>query len=557
MSSVPVPAPSRRAAWILGPIQDLTLFIATPVLVVPAVLLALLRFESEQIRTFVLAFGAMGHNLPGMLRAYGDRALFRRFRWRFVLAPLVFFGVTLAFALQRSNAIVLLALLWAVWHAWMQVYGFLRIYDARVGSIDRRTAQLDFAMCCTWFGGALLLSDTRLYYVQEILIDFGVPPMTIGVIHALRIGTAVWIAIATGAYLWHTAARARAGAPPNNVKHLLMLTSVGMWWCAHFAMQDVLLGLIMFEVFHDVQYLAIVWLYNRRRVDTDPEVGGFARSLFRNSWGMIGVYIALVLAYGGFVPIARSAAGSDTAAALISTVILTSALLHYYFDGFIWKVREKSTRQALGLDSSSGHENRAVPAHVLKWLCFLVPCGFLWLMAQPVDPLDKAAALATSTPDSAEAQFKLGEALNFMGRHRESLPALERSLVLLPNAPAVARNLALARLEVGKELLAEGRRERAQKLLAKAHAVAPEVVGIDLNNAGLELLRKRELERAVAHFESALAVQPDLAIAHLNLALAYRDTGRRDLAIRHARRGADLRPGDPKVAQLLRSLEHR
>ncbi len=27
----------------------------------------------------------MGHHLPGMIRAYGDRALFQRFRWRFYL----------------------------------------------------------------------------------------------------------------------------------------------------------------------------------------------------------------------------------------------------------------------------------------------------------------------------------------------------------------------------------------------------------------------------------------------------------------------------------------
>ena len=39
---------------------------------------------------------------------------------------------------------------------------------------------------------------------------------------------------------------------------------------------------VLFEIFHDVQYLAIVWLFNRKRVDTDPQVGGFTRFVFRH-----------------------------------------------------------------------------------------------------------------------------------------------------------------------------------------------------------------------------------------------------------------------------------
>ena len=40
----------------------------------------------------VAAFASIGHHLPGFLRAYGDRELFRRFRWRFLLAPPLMLG---------------------------------------------------------------------------------------------------------------------------------------------------------------------------------------------------------------------------------------------------------------------------------------------------------------------------------------------------------------------------------------------------------------------------------------------------------------------------------
>lgn len=49
----------------------------------------------------------MRHNLPGTLRAYGDRALFRRFRMRLTRAPLVFAASCLLFAF-RGCVVVLL-----------------------------------------------------------------------------------------------------------------------------------------------------------------------------------------------------------------------------------------------------------------------------------------------------------------------------------------------------------------------------------------------------------------------------------------------------------------
>ena len=96
---------------------------------------------------YVTAFGAMGHHLPGMLRAYGDRELFRRFRTRFLLAPLILLGVCAAvFAFYDLDGLILVAVLWATWHAWMQVYGFLRIYDSKTGRVD--PARPDLTCMC-------------------------------------------------------------------------------------------------------------------------------------------------------------------------------------------------------------------------------------------------------------------------------------------------------------------------------------------------------------------------------------------------------------------------
>jgi hypothetical protein len=71
--SVPaVPAAgSRPKLWILDSWRDLILYVGTPLLLLPAFALAQTRWRPQDIYLFVAAFGAMGHHLPGMIRAMG------------------------------------------------------------------------------------------------------------------------------------------------------------------------------------------------------------------------------------------------------------------------------------------------------------------------------------------------------------------------------------------------------------------------------------------------------------------------------------------------------
>src|SRR5215469_13902648 len=91
------PAVARPKVWILSSWRDLVLYVGTPLLLIPAFALAEAKWSPDDIYLFVAAFGAMGHHLPGMIRAYGDRALFERFRWRFIFAPLFLLVTCIAF----------------------------------------------------------------------------------------------------------------------------------------------------------------------------------------------------------------------------------------------------------------------------------------------------------------------------------------------------------------------------------------------------------------------------------------------------------------------------
>jgi len=146
---------------------------------------------------------------------------------------------------------------------------------------------------------------------------------------------------------------------------------------------SVLVGIALFEVFHDVQYLSLVWIYNRKRVESDSSIGGFMRFVFRRSGALVGVYVGLVLAYGG-LSLSKSYVGIDAVKNILTGVVTASALLHFYYDGFIWKMREKSTRQSLGIaggtaDVSLGGFLPGWALHGAKWVAiFVIPLGILW-----------------------------------------------------------------------------------------------------------------------------------------------------------------------------------
>src|SRR2546423_10788053 len=139
---------------------------------------------------------------------------------------------------------------------------------------------------------------------------------------------------------------------PNPVKLVLLITSISFWWYCNNGVSNLLVGIALFEVFHDVQYLSLVWIYNRNRVEKDQNIGGFMRFIFRRSGSLVGLYLGLIFAYGSLAYF-NSQLQIETIKRVLTGVVSASTLLHFYYDGFIWKVRESSTRQALGLSGGT------------------------------------------------------------------------------------------------------------------------------------------------------------------------------------------------------------
>ncbi len=506
------PAVARKPSlWILDSWRDLVLYVCTPLLIVPIFVVAQARWSAEDIYLFVAAFGAMGHHLPGMIRAYGDRALFQRFKWRFVFAPIFLIVVCVMFFLWDLKGIVLIAFIWGVWHGMMQTYGFSRIYDAKVGSFAALTRRLDFALCGIWFATAVLLSSQRMTDTLEIYYSAGGPFIPPGLLRAAQQGLFALAIAVSGLFLANFIRMWISGKRPNPIKLVLLITSVAFWWYCNNIVASVLVGIALFEVFHDVQYLSLVWIYNRKRVETDSSIGGFMRFVFRRSGSLVGLYVGLIFAYGA-LGYFKSSIGIETIKRMLTGVVTASALLHFYYDGFIWKVREKSTRQSLGIGGGTADVSTTgfLPSwawHGAKWVAvFIIPLGALWFteVRAPRDKLERLASIVADLPGGARAHVNYATALQEAGRLDEAAEEFSTALRLNPGS-------------------------------AKAH----------VNLAGV-LVGKGKLEEAQTHFEAALRIEPNNAEYHSGYSFVLDQLGRTDQAAAECEAAVRI---EPKSAQ--------
>src|SRR5256885_6204973 len=541
--AVPAAAP-RTSLWILDSWRDLILYVGTPLLLLPVFALAQARWSPQDIYLFVAAFGAMGHHLPGMIRAYGDRALFNRFKWRFILAPLFLLAVCTAFFWWDLKGIMLVVFFWGVWHGLMQTYGFCRIYDAKMGSFAALTRRLDFASCVIWFATAVALSPLRMSDTLDIYYTCGGPFISPVLLHEFQ-QVMLWGAIAVSVlFVVHFGRMWHLGKRPNPVKAALLVTTITFWWYCNNGVANILVGIALFEVFHDVQYLSLVWIYNRNRVEKDSNIGGFMRFVFRRSGSLIGLYVGLVFAYGS-LSYFNAHLGIETVKRILTGVVTASTLLHFYYDGFIWKVRERSTRQSLGLaggtaDVSLGGLLPGWAWHGLKWVgVFALPLGSVWLWQThlAVPEVQRMAWVAEDVPDGAKPHFDYGSALKKQGKLDEATEQYKTALQFNPN-------YAEAHLNLGDALGGQAKFDAALPHMEAALRLQPNNGDFHLMYANL-LQRIGRNDEAAVHFETGIRLNPISADAHYSYAAFLAALGKNDECISEMRAVLRLKPNYP------------
>ncbi len=561
-----------RSAWILGPRPDGVFVLGAPVLALLVILPLSWWIPSEAIWLAVMTFGSVGHHVPGFLRTYADRSLFSRYRARFVVAPIVVFAAAWWFAGHDLHAVLLVSLVWSIWHGMMQHYGFMRVYDAKAGVIDRKAARMDLAVTVSWFALCLCYGSEQVGSILEGLASvglFGVPPALVRA--AGPIALLVTAAITT-AYLLHQRARYRRGEPVSVQKLVLLVSTAALLWFARVFTTDPFLSVALFEVLHDVQYLAIVWAFNRRVVDRGGGGGPLARALFRGGLLAPLLYIGLCGAWGGLAWFAHGLGEPSALERGLTALLVTSGLLHFYYDGFIWKVRQRAVRSGLAVGTQDADDDdRGRPRRDLLHLSiFVAVLAALYRSEQRADrpsDLQSAEAMLASVPDSMTARRNLGAALATLGRVEEAEAQLRAAVQLAPRVvethlvlarllidtdPEAAKRAARAALAIDPSrpqahVALAGAEQRLGQLPAAKQALRTAIALGDesaetLGMLGLVLARTSDHDEARRYLQRASLAAPHDVRFPFNLGLSYAGTGEWSEAMRAFERATELAP---------------
>ena len=380
---------SLRQNWILDPLQDTLFVIVAPVLVLLAAIVLFKTLGGLAATSLIIVAHiviTVAHHLPTFIRIYGDVELFQRFKWNFVLAPavpLLFSAGVLGYInymqypVEYFLYLYLMLALWDPWHFLRQHYGFMRIYDRPNAAPRRIAANMDLALSIVWFVFIMLASGAWLAdYLESLYESARIPALA-----ALPAGAAATLTrfasdaalLMTLIYAGYLAWCRHKGYFVSTAKVALCLTTFGVMYLTYTPNPWILdiapewtfkVGFATVGIVHMTQYLAIVWRYNRNLAQKPKRArtGWFQKLHSRGGWWIAGGYVLVCLLYGDIVTTKH--AGRWLMSVLLA-IGFTSTLLHYYFDGFIWKMRHQQNQENLvtriepAADASASNASRS------------------------------------------------------------------------------------------------------------------------------------------------------------------------------------------------------
>jgi hypothetical protein len=394
LSAAAQPRVRARQNWVLDPLQDSLFIIAAPLLSLALALLAIQRLGVERGAELVITAHivlTVAHHLPTFIRIYGDVDLFRRFKWSFVLGPVVplAFAITMLAYLNINDypveyilyLYVFLAL-WDPWHFLRQHFGFMRIYDRNNGAPQALAARMDWWLCTTWFVYIMVASAQwipdildDLYHTASLPVALLLPPTSLTVAAQLAGAAALAMTVAYAGYLawcW------RRGFVISIAKLALLGCTFGVMYLTYTPNEMILrlapawgfkVGFATLGIVHMTQYLAIVWRYDRRLAQQQRARTGWfgwlhARPTRWSAALAAAGYVLFCLAYGDAI---TQRPQSRWLLSVVLAIGFTSTLMHYYYDGFIWKVRHQQNRAALGLAPVGEHAGGDASSAGTSW----------------------------------------------------------------------------------------------------------------------------------------------------------------------------------------------
>jgi hypothetical protein len=325
--------------WLKDRPFDLTLIVGVTVLactmggaaaVAPALFLPLLTFH-----TWCFGFDHVIATFTKLAGAPEDR---RRNRFLIYALPPLVFGLTLLLGQSTSIGVLNTGYFLFQWfHTTRQSWGIAQHYRRAAGGIAEDPRWL--AELTHWSLPVVgLLHRCHQHPGKFLWMDLFLPRVPGAVVMIAGAAAVLLVAV----FFW-----TRSWSERSLPHTLFVCTHMLVFACAYLVIDDLHAGWLLVNVWHNVQYLAYVWMHNRARHDTSALAGAPVLSWLCGPGLARGVgYFAACLLVSTPLFAAIYALGDRIDLWLQGRLISTSLVFalavnfhHYIVDGLIWKQR--------------------------------------------------------------------------------------------------------------------------------------------------------------------------------------------------------------------------
>ena len=343
----PAASAAPRSPYIAGPVFDWAFFLLPPL--ASLALGALIAgtgfaehrfwFAGKRATGASLMLGVLvnAHLVAVVARSHLNPDVFKRHPIRFVVVPLASFAAMMT-SLWAVAIATVLVVFWDAYHSALQTFGLARVYDRNAGNDPRVGRGLDLGLNLLLYVGPIIAGAAMLPHFEkfEAFEDVDAAFFTrVPAFMADNQGLLARAILAGGTLyvVYYALAYARLAARGYRISRhkVFLVASTGL--CSIWAWGFNPWGQAFFimNVFHAVQYLALVWWSEngalRRRLHL--EHARLGRPL------VAALFFSAVLAYGYWAEVVED---DDRLRWSITQIV---ALMHFFYDGFIWSVRRR------------------------------------------------------------------------------------------------------------------------------------------------------------------------------------------------------------------------
>jgi hypothetical protein len=277
-----------------------------------------------------------------------------------VVVALVFAGVLLHAQLGGLNAekmkgsvvvgaVAMVAALWNIWHTAAQKVGILRVYNAKSQAPVERKVPLwvDRLLVLGWFpllAALLVTRERQTILTQGKVVRLYLEPVVDGISALAPVLIPVGVVVVVGslaAFIHHERKSGVRSVPRWSMALGMTLLS------ASFLFVSPLKCYVAYGFSHAIEYVVFVWAFQRRRYAMPLDHRPLLQRMLRYGWLFYGLFVLVIAGTYFYVEFGIPYGFYDgkvkifdyNASLWLYAWAIWHSLTHFYFDGFLWKMR--------------------------------------------------------------------------------------------------------------------------------------------------------------------------------------------------------------------------